>query len=98
MEKPYRKADRRHFTLDKEFDGVEKTHPKGVICIVSEAGGQSPYDPEQGGMPETWQKFTTAFVSKIHSFTVVDVRGGEFALKQVSKMAKFSIRFASRSE
>jgi predicted phosphodiesterase len=73
------------FSLDQEFDGVTKTHPKGIIYIVTGAGGQSLYDPKQGDQPETWQKFTAKFVSNIHSFTLVDIHGGELSLKQISE-------------
>jgi predicted phosphodiesterase len=73
------------FSLDHEFDGVSKTRPKGVIYIVTGAGGQSLYDPGQGEKPETWQAFTAKFVSKIHSLTVVDIHGGELLLKQISE-------------
>jgi acid phosphatase type 7 len=73
------------FTLEKEFDGVRNTHPKGVIYIVSGAGGQSLYDPAQEKQPETWQEFTAKFVSSIHSFTLVDIQGGELTLRQISE-------------
>jgi hypothetical protein len=72
-------------SLDKEFDGVTKTHPKGIIYIVTGAGGESLYDPSQEDEPETWQNFTAKFVSSIHSFTLVDIHGGELSLKQVSE-------------
>jgi hypothetical protein len=38
-----------------------------------------------GPQPETWQKFTAKFVSSVHSFTVVDVHGGELSLNQISE-------------
>ena len=73
------------FSLDSTFDGVSKTHPNGIIYIVSGAGGETLYNPEQQTEPETWQKFTSKFVSQIHSFTVVDVHGKSLVLKQVSE-------------
>lgn len=72
-----------HWTLDKSFDGVSNTHPKGVLYIVSGAGGQELYNPEQTDQPDTWQKFTAKFVSNVHSLTVVDVDGKTFSLQQV---------------
>jgi hypothetical protein len=71
------------WTLDKNFDGKTNTAPNGVIYIVSGAGGQSLYNPEQQSEPDTWQKFTTKFISTVHSFTVVDVNGKNLKLKQV---------------
>jgi acid phosphatase type 7 len=73
------------FTLDEEFDGITRTHPKGIIYIVTGAGGQSLYDTVQEKQPETWQKFTAKFISTIHSFTLVDIHGGEFSLEQISE-------------
>lgn len=73
------------FSFDTEFDGIKKTHPKGVIYIVTGGGGAALYDPKQGDQPETWQKFTVKFISRIHSFTVVDVHGGDLHLQEVSE-------------
>ena len=77
-----------HWTLDKTFDGKANTHPNGVLYIVSGAGGQELYNPEQTDQPDTWQKFTTKFVSNVHSLTVVDVDGGTFSLRQVDTDGK----------
>jgi acid phosphatase type 7 len=73
------------FALDKKFDGITNTHPKGIVYIVSGAGGADLYDPKQGDQPETWQKFTAKFVSSIHSSTLVDIQGGVLTLRQVSE-------------
>ena len=50
-------------TLDKQFDGEHTTRPDGVIYIVTGAGGNDLYNPEQETKPDTWQKFTTKFIS-----------------------------------
>ena len=76
------------WTLDKSFDGKTNKKPKGVIYVVSGAGGQTLYNPEQQAEPDTWQKFTGKFISKIHSFTVVDVKGKTLKLKQVDVNGK----------
>jgi acid phosphatase type 7 len=55
------------------------------VYIVTGAGGQTLYNPEQQKKPETWQKFTVKFISEVHSFTVVDIHGGELRLEQVSE-------------
>lgn len=72
-----------HWTLDHLFDGKTNTRPNGVLYIVSGAGGQELYNPEQTDQPDTWQRFTTKFVANVHSLTVVDVDGGTFSLRQV---------------
>jgi predicted phosphodiesterase len=71
------------WTLDKKFDGKKNTNPNGVIYIVTGAGGQGLYNPEQQKDTDSWQKFTTKFVSTVHSFTIMDVKGSELILRQV---------------
>jgi len=71
------------WTLDKKFDGKRNTKPNGVIYIVTGAGGQGLYNPEQQKDIDSWQRFTTKFVSTVHSFTIMDVNGSELVLRQV---------------
>ena len=71
------------WTLDKKFNGRRNTKPNGVIYIVTGAGGQGLYNPEQQMDKDSWQKFTKKFISIIHSFTVVDVNGKTLTLRQV---------------
>jgi hypothetical protein len=70
------------WTLDKSFDGNTNTQPKGVIYIITGAGGQDLYNPEQQNDPDSWQKFTDKFISTIHSFTVVDINGKTATVQQ----------------
>lgn len=71
------------WTLDKNFNGKRNTKPNGIIYITTGAGGQGLYNPEQQKDTDSWQKFTTKFVSTVHSFTIMDVNGGVLTLKQV---------------
>jgi predicted phosphodiesterase len=71
------------WTLDKNFNGKKNTKPNGVIYITTGAGGQGLYNPEQEKDTDSWQKFTTKFVSTVHSFTIMDVNGSELILRQV---------------
>lgn len=73
-----------HWKLDKSFDGKTNTRPNGIIYIVSGAGGQELYNPEQTTDPDTWQKYTQKFISNVHSLTVVDVDGKTLTLRQVA--------------
>ena len=79
------------FTLDENFDGVSNTKPKGIIYIVTGAGGAPLYDPSLSGKPELWKHdpqqnwvpFTTKIVSDIHSFTMIETNGKKLILKQI---------------
>ncbi len=72
------------WTLDKTFDGRSNTRPRGVIYLVTGAGGAGLYNPEQQDRPETWQPFTDKFIAKVHSITVADVDGKTLTVRQVS--------------
>jgi predicted phosphodiesterase len=76
------------WTLDKIFDGKTKTIPDGVIYIVTGAGGQNLYNPEQQNDPDSWQKFTDKFISTVHSFSVIDVNGKKLTLRQLTASGK----------
>ena len=68
--------------LDKSFDGKENTHPRGVIYLVTGAGGQDLYNPEQEKDPDSWQKFTDKFISTVHTLTVAEVTGKKLVINQ----------------
>ena len=72
------------FTLDRSFNGQSDTTPEGVIYIVTGAGGQHLYDPEQQDAPASWQPFTVKHISKLHSLTVADVDGSTLTVRQLS--------------
>lgn len=71
-------------TLDKSFDGHTDTTPDGVIYIVTGAGGQRLYNPEQQDDPASWQSFTFKHVSKVHSLTVADIDGRTLSVRQLT--------------
>lgn len=79
--------------LDRDFDGVDQTKPKGVIYLVTGAGGNKLYDPEQEDDRKSWQEFTVRFVSKIHSLTHVRVDGKKAVFQQLDKTGKEVDRF-----
>ncbi len=72
------------WTLDKTFDGRSDTTPEGVIYVITGAGGQHLYNPEQQDDRDSWQGFTSKFVSKVHSLTVADVEGTTLSVRQIS--------------
>jgi predicted phosphodiesterase len=71
------------WTLDRNYDGKENTHPKGVIYVITGAGGQELYNPEQEKDPDTWQKFTHKFISTVHSLTSAEVNGNKLVIRQI---------------
>jgi hypothetical protein len=70
--------------LDKTFDGKSDTTPEGIIYIVTGAGGQRLYNPEQQDDPASWQEFTFKHISKEHSLSVVEIDGPTLTLRQLT--------------
>lgn len=76
------------FTYDKDYDGLSKTQPKGIIYVVTGAGGAELYAKAKDDTPEKWQPFTKKIISSVHSFTTVDLEGKKLTLKQLSLEGK----------
>ncbi len=76
------------WTLDKDFDGAITTKPKGIVYVVTGAGGAGLYDKAKDNEPEKWQPFTKKLISTVHSFTTVDIEGKKLTLKQLSLEGK----------
>lgn len=73
------------FSLDKAFDGIKVTKAKGIIYVISGAGGAELYNTNQDDKPETWQPFTKIMVSDRYSFTVLDLNGKHAELHQLGE-------------
>ena len=79
------------FTLDQQFDGVTNTKPKGIIYIVTGAGGAGLYEPGFSGKPELWKHeprenwvpFTVKLISNVHSYTLIETDGKKLKLRQL---------------
>ena len=76
------------FAVDETFDGRTVTRTKGIIHIVTGAGGAQLYDPWQTDARSSWQPWTRAFVSDRHSFTVLDVDGRTLRLRQLDAQGR----------
>jgi 3',5'-cyclic AMP phosphodiesterase CpdA len=74
--------------LDQTFGDGAAAAPRGVIYIVSGAGGAALYNPEQQTDPSSWQPFTSKFFSQQNSFSVVDIDGKTLRLRQISDTGK----------
>jgi acid phosphatase type 7 len=81
------------FTIDTAYDGAARTHPEGVIYIVSGAGGARLYDPGQQDKPASWQPYTVQLVSQVHSLSIVDVGPDSLIVRQVSDEGAVVDRF-----
>ena len=73
------------WALDRAFEDGAKQGPKGVIYIVSGAGGAGLYNTDQQADPSGWQAFTNKYIADRHSVTVVDIDGKTFRLRQISE-------------
>jgi predicted phosphodiesterase len=79
--------------LDKKFDGFKNSKTNGVLYIVTGAGGQELYNPEQENDPDSWQKFTAKFISTVHTLSVVEINGNSFTLRQIDSEGREVDRF-----
>lgn len=79
-------------TLDKEYDGITNTRPKGVIYLVTGAGG-APLHTE--AMPEElkWQPQTAVAKPGRHSITVLDFYGTKLIARQLTAQGEELDRF-----
>ena len=79
------------FQLDMEFDGDRNTSPKGIVYIITGAGGGQLYNWGETGKPELWKHepaenwapFTTKFIADIFSFTFIETNGKLLTLQQI---------------
>ena len=81
------------FTIDRGFDGETNTRPSGVIYVVSGAGGNRLYNPEQQGDRRSMQAFTDKYDARHDSITVADVRGSRLTVRQVASTGEVLDRF-----
>lgn len=82
-----------HFTIDNDFNGVDKTSPKGIVYIVTGAGGAEAHDVDFTNNPskwvhkdkENWAPFTQKFISGQPSFSYMTVDNNTFDFKQIDE-------------
>ncbi len=76
------------WTLDKTFDGISSTRPKGVLYLITGAGGASLDSPDQQNKPAAWQPFTAKYIADVHSLTTIDINGKTLMFRQISAQGK----------
>ncbi len=74
------------FVLDKQFDGKKNFHPKGVIYIVSGAGGAALYGSTTV-LPDG-MNFTSKVDASVHSFSLCEIDQNELKFSQISEDSK----------
>lgn len=70
--------------VDAAFDGKTNTRPKGIVYVVTGAGGQGLYNPELNGHPELWKPFQQDYKA-VFSFSDVTIDGRTLRLRQIDK-------------
>lgn len=72
------------FEIDKSYDGDKITKPKGIIYVVTGAGGAHLSSPELDVEPGQWLPFTKKFIAKQHSMTFCHAEGKKLTVNQVA--------------
>jgi hypothetical protein len=79
-------------TIDREFNGKDKTRPNGVIHLTTGAGGNIMYEPDFTDSPDRWvftdgdeNHYVAKFHSEKHSLTVIEIDGRSLMLRQISE-------------
>lgn len=73
------------FSLDTHFNGKTHTTPKGIIYLVSGAGGANLNGGDILYHPSSWQPFTLKMIGDRHSFTDCQIDGNRLTIKQISE-------------
>ncbi|MBS2008910.1 MAG: metallophosphoesterase [Cyanobacteria bacterium SZAS TMP-1] len=76
-----------NFTLDKDYDGVKKTKPKGIIYVVSGAGGARLYPINQQAITAPGS-YMCKWDCSTHSFSSLDVDGKSITFRQITEDGK----------
>ena len=79
--------------LSQLLHGKKIKTPIGVVYIVSGAGGNALYNVDQTTDTDNWMKFTSKFVSDVHSFTLAEVKGKSLEIKQITATGKILDKF-----
>ncbi len=70
------------FKLDTDYNGKTITKPKGVIYVVTGAGGAQLYSVKQ---QTDKVEFISKFNGEVHSYTVCDINGDTMNVRQITE-------------
>jgi hypothetical protein len=79
------KAELGQIEMDRSFDGILNTHPRGTIHIISGGGGAPLFGLSQQDKPSSWLPVTARYIANVHSLTVCQIVGRRLTLKQISE-------------
>lgn len=82
------------FVTDRPQNSARYVRPRGVVYVVSGAGGAPLYDGGQDKAPETWQPFTARMRSLVHSFTFVNADDNKLRFTQIDVTGREIDRFS----
>jgi len=71
-------------SLDRNFDGLTRRQPHGVIYVITGAGGAALASTAIQYDRALWQPYTQRLISDRHSLTVCDVDGDLLTVRQIS--------------
>lgn len=72
------------YVIDREYDGVTKTRPDGVIYVTSGAGGAK-FHKESDPGSKPLQPYTRVYNQTVHSFTYCEMDGNRVVMRQISE-------------
>ena len=70
--------------LDMDFDGARTTTPKGLIHIVTGAGGANLYKKDMSYHPAAGNDYMLHFMADKHSFTSLEIGEHTLSVKQIT--------------
>lgn len=73
------------FNFDRKFDGKLNSDPKGVIYIITGAGGAKLYDESSQLSSAQWEPYTAQFIANQHSYTLCETTGTTLSVSQRSQ-------------
>lgn len=72
------------FAIDREYDGVKRTRPNGVLYVTSGAAGAKFHKWSNPG-PSGLKPYTAVYDQTVHSFTMCSIDGGKLSVRQIDE-------------
>lgn len=82
---PSRNDKNGNLGMDLSFDGITRRIPKGIINIISGAGGAQLNDGQVSRDLKMWAPFTCKLVADRYSYTLCDIDGNSLTIQQIDE-------------